>query len=70
MRDVLDKLYDGDVCSIAQNSCRNYWVMQEAAAEIERLRGMLKAHDINPDAEYISKTGLRVDPPLKTEGKF
>lgn len=42
-RDITDRLYDGDVCSIAQNSCRNWFVMEDAAREIERLRKALLA---------------------------
>lgn len=38
MKDVADRLYDGAVCSPAQNWCRNRPLMEEAAAEIERLR--------------------------------
>ncbi len=43
MSDVVERLRDRGVCSIAQNSCRNDWACTEAADEIERLREALKA---------------------------
>jgi len=45
--------------------------VDKAADEIERLRGMLVAHDIDPDCEYIAKGGLRVNAPASNgEPKF
>lgn len=35
----------------------------KAADEIERLRKMLEDHGINPDGEYIARSGLRVPAP-------
>lgn len=42
MKDIVERLYDGSVCSPAQNYCYNYMTMQDAAAEIERLRACLE----------------------------
>ena len=46
---LVKRLRDGQVCSIAQNSCRNHYAIVEAAdrieaqlAEIERLREALQ----------------------------
>ena len=38
MTDIIERLYDRRVCSAAQNSCRNDYICEEAAAEITRLR--------------------------------
>ena len=38
MTDIVKKLYDGSVCSVAQNHCYNHSRMMEAAHEIETLR--------------------------------
>ena len=35
--DLVNKLYDRRVCSPAQNSCRNDWVLDQAADRIEEL---------------------------------
>lgn len=49
-RDILDRLYDGDVCSMAQNSCRNWMIREDAANEIQRLRSALqKIANTDPD---------------------
>lgn len=37
MVNLEDKLYDAQVCSPAQNYCRNRYVMEEAAQKIKRL---------------------------------
>lgn len=39
--DIVERLRDRDICSIAHNSCRNDRVCAEAADEIERLRAAL-----------------------------
>lgn len=43
MKDIVEKLYDGSVCSPAQNYYYNHTAMQEAANEIERLREVVSA---------------------------
>lgn len=42
MKDIVDRLEDRRVCSLAHNSCRNDFAMEEAAAEIRRLREALR----------------------------
>ena len=39
--DLVEKLYDRRVCSPAQNSCRNDWVLDQAADRIEELEAKL-----------------------------
>lgn len=39
VREMVERLYDGQVCSVAQNSCRNRILMEEAAALLTRLSG-------------------------------
>ncbi len=40
---IVERLRDRGVCSIAQNSCRNDWVCEEAATTIEDLLAELSA---------------------------
>lgn len=42
MTDIVERLRDRGVCSIAHNSCRNDFVCEKAADEIERLREALR----------------------------
>jgi len=40
--DLVRRLRDRRVCSLAQNSCRNDWACEQAADRIEELEGQLK----------------------------
>ena len=41
MDDLVKRLRDRRVCSLAQNSCRNDWVCEQAADRIEELEAKL-----------------------------
>jgi hypothetical protein len=43
--DLLDKLYDRRVCSPAQNSCRNDWLLNQCCDRIEELEARVAAAD-------------------------
>lgn len=45
VREMVERLYDGQVCSVAQNSCRNRILMEEAAALLTRLSGQVSVND-------------------------
>jgi len=44
MDDLVKKLRDRQVCSIAQNSCRNDWRLEQAADRIEELNKAFEAY--------------------------
>lgn len=46
----------GEICEISR----------DAMKEIDRLKGLLNAHGINPMSEYICKCGLRRSAPVGT----
>ncbi len=52
MRDIVERLYDRAVCSPPQNSCRNDWLCDQAAAEITRLRADLAAAERERDEAH------------------
>lgn len=41
-------------------------ISRDAMDEIDRLKGLLNAHGINPTSEYICKCGLRRSAPAGT----
>lgn len=43
MTDLVERLYNCQVCSVQQNSCLNSSLIEEAAARIEELEGQLEA---------------------------
>jgi len=48
--DLVDKLYDRRVCSPAQNSCRNDWLLNQCCDRIEELEAKLAKVIILSDA--------------------
>lgn len=52
---LVERLRDRGVCSIAQNSCRNDYICEEAATRIEALEAALREIDI---AEERAKQAL------------
>ena len=54
--DIVERLLNRGVCSPPQNSCRNDWICEEAAAEIERLRALMTWQPI----ETAPKDGRRI----------
>ena len=56
MDDLVKRLRDRRVCSLAQNSCRNDWACDEAADRIEALEARVAAAD--KLAEVLRNTQL------------
>lgn len=67
MKDILERLYDRNVCTISQNSCRNDTLCLEAAAEIERLRE--ENRRVISDRPYIVGFNAGWDAALEQHGK-
>jgi len=61
--DLVKRLRDRRVCSLAQNSCRNDWACEQAADRIEELEAKLKTM-IKPQ---VAESMVRVAEPMLSD---